>query len=390
MSGEIFISYRRQESGWSARSLHDRLCREFDPGQIFMDLDAIALGEDFVDAIEATVARCDVLVAVIGNNWLTSKDERGGRRLDNPEDFVRMEIGTALKRKVRVIPVLVDGALMPRADDLPQDLKPIVRRNALAVTTISFEGDLQRLAGAIRQVLEKVAADQREKERLEAELRKKERLEAELREKERGEAGQGEKERLEAEQREKERLEAERLEKERLEARQREKARLEGQRVASEIRDRQKNERLETGEKKPESRNLKLLRLMDGYSWVPFALSIFSLLFIPNSDEAMYGRTLLGAMANQGNQAGGVAFFLVLQTGSVFPLISSFFRYAYRRSLEATVSVIQVVFWIILLIFAEGTRLRDAVGIILSGSLLLIGASIKVWLLIRRRELEET
>jgi hypothetical protein len=206
MSGQIFISYRRQESGWSARSLHDRLCREFNPDQIFMDLDAIALGEDFVDAIETTVARCDVLVAVIGNNWLTSKDERGGRRLDNPEDFVRMEIGTALKRKIRVIPVLVDGALMPRADDLPQDLKPLVRRNALAVTTISFEGDVQRLAGAIRQVLEKVAAEQREKERLEAEHREKERLETEQREKESLEAEQREKERLESEQREKERL----------------------------------------------------------------------------------------------------------------------------------------------------------------------------------------
>jgi tetratricopeptide (TPR) repeat protein len=230
MSGQIFISYRRQESGWSARSLHDRLCREFNPDQIFMDLDAIALGEDFVDSIETTVAICDVLIAVIGNNWLTSKDERGGRRLDNPEDFVRREIGTALKRKIRVIPVLVDGALMPRADDIPEDLKPLVRRNALSVTTTSFEGDCQRLAGAIRQVLEKAAADQREKERLEAEQSEKERqrekqhLEAEQHEKEHLEAKQREKEQLEAEEHEKEQLEAERLEKERLEAEQRDSA----------------------------------------------------------------------------------------------------------------------------------------------------------------------
>ena len=124
MNGQIFISYRRQESGWSARSLHDRLCREFNPDQIFMDLDAIALGEDFVDAIETTVDRCDVLVAVIGNNWLTCKDDHGDRRLDNPEDFVRMEIATALSREIRVIPVLVDGALMPRTTDLPEDLRP--------------------------------------------------------------------------------------------------------------------------------------------------------------------------------------------------------------------------------------------------------------------------
>jgi tetratricopeptide (TPR) repeat protein len=285
MSGQIFISYRRQESGWSARSLHDRLCREFNPDQIFMDLDAISLGEDFVDAIETTVAICDVLVAVIGNNWLTSKDERGGRRLDSPEDFVRMEIGTALKRKIRVIPVLVDGALMPRADDLPEDLKPLVRRNALAVTTISFEGDCQRLAGAIRQVLEKVAAEerkrlaseqrqreeaearQREKERLEAEQRvEAERLEADQREKESTEAERRERQRLEderlskarqeeAEQREKERLEIEQREKERLEAEQREKERLEAEeqekeRLATEQREKERQIRLAASEPK--------------------------------------------------------------------------------------------------------------------------------------------
>jgi hypothetical protein len=112
MSGQIFISYRREESRWSARSLHDRLCRDFDPNQIFMDIDAIALGEDFVKAIETTVAKCDVLIALIGNNWLNSKDDHGGRRLDNPGDFVRMEVGAALKREIRVIPVLVDGALI--------------------------------------------------------------------------------------------------------------------------------------------------------------------------------------------------------------------------------------------------------------------------------------
>ena len=197
MNGQIFISYRREESRWSARSLHDRLCRNFDPDQIFMDLDAIALGEDFVEAIETTVAKCDVLIAVIGNNWLASKDEHGNRRLDNPEDFVRMEIGAALKRKIRVIPVLVDGALIPRSVDLPEDLKPLVRRNALRITDTSFDGDCQRLAAAIRQVLEKVAEEQG---RLEAERRQREekdRLKVEQRQHE-------EQERLEVEQRQRE------------------------------------------------------------------------------------------------------------------------------------------------------------------------------------------
>jgi hypothetical protein len=241
MSGQIFISYRREENQWSARSLHDRLCRHFDPERIFMDIDAIGLGDDFVEIIETTVAKCDVLIAVIGKNWAASKDEHGDRRLDNPEDFVRMEIRAALKRKIRVIPVLVDGVLMPRSTDLPEDLKPLVRRNALAITAASFVGDCQRLVAAINLDLERAAAEerkrleaeQREKERLQAEEREKERLQAEQREKERLEAEQREKEHLQPEERDKERQEAERLEKERQEAerRQREgKERLEAER----------------------------------------------------------------------------------------------------------------------------------------------------------------
>ena len=168
MSGQNFISYRREESRWSARSLNDRLSVSFGPKQIFMDIDAIALGEDFVRAIETTVAKCDVLIAVIGNNWLTSKDDQGGRRLDNPEDFVRMEIATALKREIRVIPVLVDGALMPRSTQLPDDLKPLVRRNALQISDISFDGDCQRLVAAIKGVLEKAATERRERDEQQA------------------------------------------------------------------------------------------------------------------------------------------------------------------------------------------------------------------------------
>jgi hypothetical protein len=98
--------------------------------QVFMDIDGIALGADFVKAIQKKVSECDVLIAVIGERWLTSEDGRGGRRLDNPEDFVRMEIATALKRDIRVIPVLVDGAVMPPSTELPDDLKPLVRPNA--------------------------------------------------------------------------------------------------------------------------------------------------------------------------------------------------------------------------------------------------------------------
>jgi len=148
-SRQIFVSYRREESRRSARSLYDRLCRDFDPKKIFMDINAIALGDDFLKAIEKTVGECDVLIAVIGNNWLTSKDDHGNRKLDNSEDFVRIEIATALKRGIRVIPVLVGGASMPSENDLPEDLKPLVRRIALAITDTTFDGDCQQLAAAI-------------------------------------------------------------------------------------------------------------------------------------------------------------------------------------------------------------------------------------------------
>ena len=129
-----------------------------------MDVDSVGLGEDFVKTIEETVGSCDVLIAVIGAHWLTSTDGQGGRRVDNPEDFVRMEIATALRRNIRVIPVLVDGALMPQSADLPDDLKPLVRRNALQVGDTHFDDDCRRMVAAIEQVLEKIAAGRRERE----------------------------------------------------------------------------------------------------------------------------------------------------------------------------------------------------------------------------------
>jgi hypothetical protein len=182
MSGQIFISYRREDSWGVAGRLSDRLRAQFGRNQIFMDLHSIELGGNFMEVIETTVAKCDVLLAVIGNNWLTTKDEYGDRRLDNPADWVRKEIGTALQRQIRVIPILVGSALMPRSTDLLEDLKPLVSLNVLRLTSDSFEGDLQRLAAAIRQVLEKAADEQRqrgEKERLKAEREEKERREKE-------------------------------------------------------------------------------------------------------------------------------------------------------------------------------------------------------------------
>jgi hypothetical protein len=232
MSGKIFISYRAKTPRRGRGVYNDHLFQHFSQNEIFMDVDTIEPGIDFVEAIEESVSSCDVLIAVIGSRWLTSSDRGGRRRLEIPEDSVRLEIATALKRGIRVVPVLVDGATMPEVGELPDDLKALVRRNALQLSHDRFRTDSQRLASAVEKVLERTATERREreeKERLEAERRAieaKERLEAERRQKE-------EQDRLETERRgreKKERLEAEahpRKEEERLKAEQREKERLE-------------------------------------------------------------------------------------------------------------------------------------------------------------------
>jgi hypothetical protein len=161
MNGQIFISYRRDESSAWAGRLYDGLSRKFISNQLFIDVDNLEPGVDFVEAIEASVGACDALIAVIGKRWLICSDEAGNRRLDNPVDFVRLEISTAFKRKIRVIPVLVDGALMPSSIDLPDDLKPLVRRNALDVSHHRFNADLRRLIDALERILEKTDAERK-------------------------------------------------------------------------------------------------------------------------------------------------------------------------------------------------------------------------------------
>ena len=165
MSGQIFISYRREDSAAMAGRLYDRLSTNFHENQIFMDIDSIDIGIDFVTSIERSVATCDVLVAVIGQHWLISSDEEGRRRLDNPEDFVRIEIATALKRGLLVIPVLVDKTSMPRSGELPEDLKPLTSRHALSVSHTGFRADMERLMIAVRHALETAEQQRKPEER---------------------------------------------------------------------------------------------------------------------------------------------------------------------------------------------------------------------------------
>jgi hypothetical protein len=118
----IFISYRRDDSSGYAGRLYDKLSNHFGQGQVFMDINTMESGVDFVEVIENAVSSSDVLIAVISKQWLTITDNNGNKRLDNPTDFVRLEIAAALDRNIRVIPVLVQGASMPRTQDLPDVL----------------------------------------------------------------------------------------------------------------------------------------------------------------------------------------------------------------------------------------------------------------------------
>ena len=153
--GRIFISYRRDDSAYPAGWLYDRLAERFGAEQIFKDVDSIELGEDFVQEIGEAVGQADVLLALIGERWLNAADEHGGRRLDDPDDFVRIEIEAALEREVRVIPILVEGAGMPREEQLPESLKPLARRQALELSPARFRSDTAKLLGVLERALAK-------------------------------------------------------------------------------------------------------------------------------------------------------------------------------------------------------------------------------------------
>ena len=140
----IFISYRRNDSAAYAGWLFDRLAGHFGRDQIFKDVDSIQLGDDFAAAISDAVASCQVLLALIGDRWLTVTG-KAGRRLDNPQDFVRLEIEAALSRGIRVIPILIDGAKMPDAGQLPASMAGLRARQALELSTNRFDSDFSRL-----------------------------------------------------------------------------------------------------------------------------------------------------------------------------------------------------------------------------------------------------
>ena len=160
----IFLSYRREDSAPYARLLQHELQGRFPDVQVFMDLDSIEPGLPFAKVIRDAVGSCAVLVALIGRQWMTIADDEGRRRLDNPGDFVRFEVQTALERGVRVIPVLVDDARPPRQQQLPAGLEELAGLHALELSYGRYDYDADRLLGVIQRVLDAIG-DREEAER---------------------------------------------------------------------------------------------------------------------------------------------------------------------------------------------------------------------------------
>ena len=145
-SARVFVSYRREDTRHVAGRLADRLVERF---QVFMDMDTIEPGTDFTDVIRRAVNDCDVFLSVIGTQWTTVEDERGQRRLDDPNDWVVAETAAALRRNAPVIPVLVDGARMPARSELPEALASLSSRQGMTLRHESFSSDVGRLIAAI-------------------------------------------------------------------------------------------------------------------------------------------------------------------------------------------------------------------------------------------------
>jgi biotin carboxyl carrier protein len=151
----VFLNYRREESQWVAGRLHDRLAAAFGPGRIFTDVDSIGPGQDFTKVLEDAVGHCRVLLAIIGRNWVNALDEEGRRRLENPHDWVRFEIETALGRRgVLVIPVLTDNAPMPQAGELPGELAQLSMRQAIKISADGFTRDTDDLIAYLKEIFD--------------------------------------------------------------------------------------------------------------------------------------------------------------------------------------------------------------------------------------------
>ena len=152
-NGKIFISYRREDTSGESGRLKDHLEREFGKGSIFYDVETLEAGLNFDQSISLALSESQVLLAMIGPHWLKVKDSEGNARIQGVEDWVRKEISLALQRDIRVIPILVNGAQMPKREDLPDELKELAFRNAKEISSSRWAYDVDELAKVLRKLI---------------------------------------------------------------------------------------------------------------------------------------------------------------------------------------------------------------------------------------------
>lgn len=148
---QIFISYRRDDSQWGSRALWEKLRTLYGEEQVFMDVESLPLGSPFPEQIKNKLKKSDIFLIIIDKQWLNLQSN-GKRRLDDPEDWVRHEVEFGLNSGLPVIPILIEGASMPKAHELPESLKDLTNRNALTLSHSRMKGDVDRLVDAIGPV----------------------------------------------------------------------------------------------------------------------------------------------------------------------------------------------------------------------------------------------
>ena len=152
MAKKIFLNYRREDSGANALAIASYLERAFGADNVFIDVDRLRPGQQFHKELEKRLSDCKVMLSIIGPGWLDARNEAGDRRIDDPDDWVRLEIERALALDIVVIPLLVGGASLPKAAHLPEVLKPLIERHAVAITTSGFRSDMAGLTRDIRAI----------------------------------------------------------------------------------------------------------------------------------------------------------------------------------------------------------------------------------------------
>jgi len=148
----VFVSYRREDTSGHAGRLYDALAARFEPENVFIDVDTIAPGSDFAESIDRAVTSCDVVIALIGRAWITAADAQGRPRLDQPDDFVRLELESALSHDIVVIPTCVQGAAIPPQEALPPALGPLTRRQAVELRDTAWRDDVERLIRRLEEI----------------------------------------------------------------------------------------------------------------------------------------------------------------------------------------------------------------------------------------------